>query len=44
MSKLSNIGHALYEGKISIDFVGRKWLWYGISGAIVLLAVYGLVG
>jgi preprotein translocase subunit SecF len=44
MSKLTNIGHALYEGKISIDFVGRKWLWYGISGAIVLLAVYGLVG
>ena len=44
MSKLSNIGHALYEGRISIDFVGRKWLWYSISGLIVLLAVYGLVG
>ena len=44
MSKLTNIGHALYEGKVSIDFVGRKWLWYSISGLIVLLAVYGLVG
>ena len=44
MSKLSNIGHALYEGRISIDFVGRKWLWYSISALIVLLAVYGLVG
>ena len=33
MSKLSNIGHALYEGRVSIDFVGRKWLWYAISGA-----------
>ena len=32
MSKLSNLGHALYEGKVSIDFVGRKWLWYSISG------------
>jgi preprotein translocase subunit SecF len=42
MSKLSNIGHALYEGRISIDFVGRKWLWYAISGVIVLLAVLGL--
>jgi preprotein translocase subunit SecF len=44
MSKLSNIGHALYEGRVSIDFVGRKWLWYSISGLIVLLAVYGLLG
>ena len=33
MGKLSSIGHALYEGRVSIDFVGRKWLWYGISGA-----------
>ena len=44
MSKLSNIGQALYEGKVSVDFVGRKWLWYAISGLIVLVAVYGLVG
>src|SRR3954466_14029928 len=44
MSKLSNIGHALYEGRVSIDFVGRKWLWYGISAAIVLLALFGLLG
>ena len=44
MSKFTNIGHALYEGNVSIDFVGRKWLWYSISGLIVLLAVYGLVG
>src|SRR3954454_25112170 len=42
MSKLSNIGHALYQGQVSIDFVGRKWLWYTISGVIVLAAVAGL--
>jgi preprotein translocase subunit SecF len=42
MGKLSNIGHALYEGQVSIDFVGRKWLWYSISGLIVLAAVSGL--
>jgi preprotein translocase subunit SecF len=42
MSKLSQIGRALYEGQVSIDFVGRKWLWYSISGLIVLLAVLGL--
>ena len=42
MSRLSRMGHALYEGKVSIDFVGRKWLWYAISGLIVLVAVLGL--
>jgi preprotein translocase subunit SecF len=43
MSKLSQIGHSLYEGKVSIDFVGRKWLWYSISALIVLLALFGLL-
>ena len=42
MGKLSRLGNALYEGDVSIDFVGRKWLWYTISGIIVLLAVAGL--
>jgi preprotein translocase subunit SecF len=42
MSKLTRMGHALYQGDISINFVGRKWLWYAISGVIVLLAVLGL--
>ncbi len=42
MGKMSRLGNALYEGDTSIDFVGRKWLWYTISGIIVLLAVAGL--
>jgi len=42
MSGFSRVGHALYEGRLSIDFVGRKWLWYSISGLIVLVAVLGL--
>jgi preprotein translocase subunit SecF len=42
MSKLSRMGHALYAGQISIDFVGRKLLWYTISALIVLVAVLGL--
>ena len=42
MGKMSRLGNALYEGDVSIDFVGRKWLWYSISGIIVLLAVAGL--
>jgi preprotein translocase subunit SecF len=42
MGKMSRLGNALYEGDVSIDFVGRKWLWYSVSAIIVLLAVGGL--
>ncbi len=42
MGKMSRLGNALYEGDSSIDFVGRKWLWYTVSGIIVLMAVAGL--
>jgi preprotein translocase subunit SecF len=42
MGRVSRLGNNLYTGKRSIDFVGRKWLWYSISGLIVLLAVFGL--
>jgi preprotein translocase subunit SecF len=42
MSRLSAIGQALYDGRISIDFVGRKWLWYAMSGVILVVAVLGL--
>ncbi len=42
MGRMSRLGNALYEGDVSIDFVGRKYLWYTISGIIVLLAVSGL--
>ena len=42
MGKMSRLGNALYEGDVSIDFVGRKWLWYGISAVIVLVAIGGL--
>ncbi len=42
MGKVSRLGNALYEGDVSIDFVGRKWLWYAASGVIVLIAIGGL--
>jgi preprotein translocase subunit SecF len=42
MGKISQLGNSLYTGQRSIDFVGRKWLWYATSGIIVLLAVVGL--
>jgi preprotein translocase subunit SecF len=43
MGKVSRLGNSLYTGERSIDFVGRKWLWYAISGAIVVLAILGLM-
>jgi preprotein translocase subunit SecF len=42
MGKFSRLGNDLYTGKKSVDFVGRKWLWYAISVVIVVLAVGGL--
>lgn len=45
MSRLSNIGHALYEGNIAIDFVGRRRrrLWYAIAIAVVTLSIAAFV-
>ena len=44
MSRFARLGNDLYEGRVSIDFVGRKWLWYAISAVIVAVAVFGLLG
>jgi preprotein translocase subunit SecF len=42
MSKLRQIGHNLYQGRLSIDFVGRRRLWYSISAVILLVSILGL--
>ena len=42
MGQFSRLGNALYEGRVSIDFVGRKWLWYSISAAILVTSIAGL--
>ena len=42
MSKVSRLGQALYDGTVSIDFVGRRWVWYAMSAVIVVVAVLGL--
>jgi len=39
MSRLGNIGGRLYRGEVSVDFVGRKKLWYMISGAILVVSI-----
>ena len=43
MGRMSRLGNRLYEGDTSIDFVGRKWLWYAISAVIMGIAVTGLL-
>jgi preprotein translocase subunit SecF len=42
MNKFTKIGHSLYTGQISIDFVGRRRIWYSMSMLIVLVASYGI--
>jgi preprotein translocase subunit SecF len=42
MSRLGNIGGRLYRGEVSVDFVGRKKIWYLMSGAILLVSIAAL--
>jgi preprotein translocase subunit SecF len=42
MGKFSRLGNDLYSGQKSVDFVGRKWLWYAISAVILLVSILGL--
>ena len=39
MSKFSDFGNALYSGERSINFVGRRKLWFSIAAVIVALSV-----
>jgi len=43
MSRLGQIGSRLYRGEVSFDFVGRKRLWYTISGAILVISAVALL-
>lgn len=43
MSKLGQVGHRLYTGEVSYDFVGRKKIWYCLSATIILLAIGGIL-
>jgi preprotein translocase subunit SecF len=39
MGKMSRLGNELYQGRKSIDFVGKAWLFYGISAVLVGAAI-----
>jgi preprotein translocase subunit SecF len=39
MSRFSDFGNALYSGSRSIDFVGRRKVWFGVAGIMVILAI-----
>src|SRR4051794_24284725 len=43
MGKFSRFGNELYQGRKSIDFVGRRTLWYGATLAVVAVAILVIV-
>ncbi|MBO0834921.1 MAG: protein translocase subunit SecF [Actinobacteria bacterium] len=40
---LPHVGGRLYRGEVSIDFVGRRKLWYMISGCILVISIIALL-
>ena len=43
MPRFRGLGGRLYRGEVSVDFVGRKRLWYTISGVILAISVVALL-
>jgi preprotein translocase subunit SecF len=43
MSALGQLGGRLYRGEVSFDFVGRKRLWYAISGLILVISIVAVL-
>jgi preprotein translocase subunit SecF len=43
MSRLGEVGGRLYRGEVSVNFVGRRRLWYAISSVIVLVSLVSLL-
>jgi preprotein translocase subunit SecF len=42
VSKFSGLGGRLYRGETSVNFIGRRRRWYGLSGFFVLLSIGAL--
>ena len=43
MSRFTGIGHRLYAGEVSYDFMARRRTWYTVSAIILLVAIGSLV-
>ncbi|HEY0871293.1 MAG TPA: protein translocase subunit SecF [Acidothermaceae bacterium] len=42
MSRLGTLGHKLYTGQASYEFVGRWRRWLALSGVVILIGIIGL--
>ena len=43
MSKFSDLGHRLYTGEVSYDFIGHRRRWYIFSGILLTLSILFLL-
>jgi preprotein translocase subunit SecF len=39
MSRITEVGGKLYRGEVSLNFVDRRKMWYGISAVILLVSI-----
>src|SRR4051812_33348177 len=39
MSKFSDLGHRLYTGEVSYDFIGHRRRWYILSGILITISI-----
>lgn len=42
MSRLRDLGHKLYTGEVSYDFVGRRRRWYVISAVLIAVSLLSM--
>jgi len=42
MAKFSGLGGRLYRGETSVDFIGKRRIWYSISGLLILASALTL--
>ncbi|SDU89042.1 protein translocase subunit secF [Microlunatus sagamiharensis] len=42
-SKFSQLGHRLYTGEVSYDFIGHRRRWYVISGVLLTVSILALL-
>ena len=43
MSKFSDLGHRLYTGEVSYDFIGHRRRWYILSGILLTVSIVALL-